>query len=216
MDRGIKPTRTPAQIAVALELLEGVDVGALDDQSVVEVVTLCERLKGAAAALQARASVHLIQRREGSDECRRGRPDRSVRAELALGRRCSPTVMDRHIGMAKALVREMPQTMSLLSSGRITERQAFHLVARTACLMLEDRVAVDELLAADLPGLSDRQTQGAAERAAAELDNAAIARRHSAAVRSRRIGISPAPDGMAWHGMASSGPWSTSSAPTPH
>ncbi len=213
-----------AVIADLLTRLATVEIAADDDRGLVDVVGLCERLKGAAAAVQARATVQFLERRIAAadrvqaevGECRpprgdlstrapRGdrsrrvaRADRSARAELALARRCSPAVMDRQVGVAKALVAEMPATMGLLTTGQISEAQAFAMVARTACLTREDRAGVDALLAPDLPGLSERATQGAAERAAAEADNAAVARRHAAAVASRRVSTRPAPDGMAY------------------
>ncbi|MBP6994766.1 MAG: HNH endonuclease [Phycicoccus sp.] len=240
MDRGITPDRHAAPgaavIADLLTRLATVEIAADDDRGLVDVVAWCEQLKGAAAAVQARATVQFLDRRVaaaeaavgGIDECRppqadhsgrtaqtdrprraarapRGdrsrrvaRADRSARAELALARRCSPAVMDRQVGVAKALVAEMPATMGLLTTGQISEGQAFAMVARTACLTLEDRASVDALLAADLPGLSARATHGAAERAAAEADNAAVALRHAAAVASRRVSTRPAPDGMAY------------------
>ncbi|MBP6995901.1 MAG: DUF222 domain-containing protein, partial [Phycicoccus sp.] len=224
MDRGITPhvetAPGAAVIADLLTRLATVEIAADDDRGLVDAVAWCEQLKGAAAAVQARATVQFLERRiaaaDNSDECRpprgdrstrapRGnrsrrvaRADRSARAELALARRCSPAVMDRQVGVAKALVAEMPATMGLLTTGQISEGQAFAMVARTACLTREDRAGVDALLAADLPGLSERATQGAAERAAAEADNAAVALRHAAAVASRRVSTRPAPDGMAY------------------
>ncbi|MBP6997799.1 MAG: HNH endonuclease [Phycicoccus sp.] len=224
MDRGITPDRHAAAgaavIADLLTRLATVEIAADDDRGLVDVVAWCEQLKGAAAAVQARATVQFLDRRiaaaDNSDECRpprgdrstrapRGdrsrrvaRADRSARAELALARRCSPAVMDRQVGVAKALVAEMPATMGLLTTGQISEGQAFAMVARTACLTREDRAGVDALLAPDLPGLSEHATHGAAERAAAEADNAAVALRHAAAVASRRISTRPAPDGMAY------------------
>ncbi|MBP6997574.1 MAG: hypothetical protein KBB39_15690, partial [Phycicoccus sp.] len=134
MDRGITPdTHTAPGAAVIADLLTRlatVEIAADDDRGLVDVVAWCEQLKGAAAAVQARATVQFLDRRVaaadaavgGIDECRRGRvdgrrraarADRSARAELALARRCSPAVMDRQVGVAKALVAEMPATMGL-------------------------------------------------------------------------------------------------------
>ena len=85
----------------------------------VAAVSALEALKGAAAAAQARLTAAAVVDRE-----QLGEDSRSVRADLALARRCSPTLADQHVGVARALVEEMPQTMAALERGEISERRA--------------------------------------------------------------------------------------------
>ena len=78
------------------------------------------------------------------------------------------------------------------------------LIAReTACLSAEDRAVVDEELCAD-PGtverLSPRQLVGRLQRAAAELDAAAVGHRRRRAEADRHVSLRPAPDVMTWLG----------------
>jgi len=46
---------------------------------------------------------------------------RSIAAQVALARRDSPAKGSRHVGLAAALVHELPHTMAALSAGRISE-----------------------------------------------------------------------------------------------
>lgn len=57
---------------------------------------------------------------------------RSVGSEVALARRCSPSLGDRFVGLARALIDEVPHTMAALSSGACSEHHAVALVRATA------------------------------------------------------------------------------------
>ncbi|MCU1541027.1 MAG: endonuclease, partial [Arthrobacter sp.] len=127
-----------------------------------------EDLKSAAAALQARIAVafDLAQRRTqraaGVPAAERGA---GVGAQIALARRESPARGSRLLGLAKALVTEMPHTLAALDSGQLNEWRATLLVRETACLAAADRCAVDEELAADtgtFTGAGDRTIVAAA------------------------------------------------------
>jgi len=159
----------------------------------IAVVAAFESLKGAAAAAQARFSAAAVVDREAL-----GEDSRSVRADLALARRCSPTLADQHVGVAKALVGEMPETMAALTRGELSEKRAGILVRETACLSLEHRAEVDKRLAATMTTLGDKALAGAARRVGAELDAESLAERNRRAVASRRMSVRPAADGMAW------------------
>ena len=94
--------------------LGSVDVGALSDRERVDLVAELERVKGAASAGQARATDALRCSREvvaPQDVAR------SVGSVVALARRESPTLGDRFVGLARALVHEMPHTMAALTGG---------------------------------------------------------------------------------------------------
>lgn len=100
--------------------------------------------------------------------------------------------------MAKSLVKEMPETMTALEKGRVSEWGATVMVRGTAVLSIEDRAAVDTELGPQLQSMSVRQIDQATRREAAERDAAAVVRRREQAVRSRRVSVRPAPDGMAY------------------
>ncbi|KGN41548.1 HNH nuclease [Knoellia aerolata DSM 18566] len=165
----------------------------LSEAERVATVSALESLKGAAAAAQARLTAAAVADRE-----QLGEDSRSVRADLALARRCSPALADQHVGVAKALVGEMPHTLRALERGEISERRATIMVRETACLSVEHRAEVDRRLAPVIGSLGDKALAAAARRAAAALDAESLAERHRRAVASRRVSIRPAPDGMAW------------------
>ncbi|WP_404385561.1 HNH endonuclease [Knoellia locipacati] len=159
----------------------------------VSVVSALESMKGAAAATQARLTAAAVVDREAL-----GEDSRSVRADLALARRCSPTLADQHVGVARALVDELPETLAALTRGEISERRATIVVRETACLSREHRGEVDRRLAPVLGSLGDKALAAAARRAGAALDAESLAERHRRAVASRRVSVCPAADGMAW------------------
>ena len=123
---------------------------------------------------------------------------RSVGSQVALARREPPSLGDRFVGLSRALVHEMPCTMAALVAGVVGERHAVAVVAATACLSRGDRAEVDRRLGAVLGRLTAAGAGRAAARVAAELDAASVVARMEAAVRSRRVTVRPAPDGMAY------------------
>ena len=135
---------------------------AADRPGMIDQMRELEHVKSAVAAKQARLAVayELATRREQAvagvpaDELGAG-----VGAEIALARRESPARGARLLGLAKALVTEMPHTLAALQSGQLNEWRATLIVKETACLPAEDRAAVDEEIAADtgtLTGCGDR------------------------------------------------------------
>lgn len=177
------------------------DVGNADR---VDRIRALEELKAACAAAQARdaadldASQRAAQVAAGVPEERLGL---GVGAQVALARRESPHRGGRYLGLAKALVHEMPATLSALASGRLSEWRATLLVQGTACLSREDRAAVDAEVAGDLDALErlgDRALTAAVARAAYRRDPRAVVERARRAERERRVTLRPAPDTMAW------------------
>ncbi len=183
------------EVVAFREDLAAVDGSDLSDRQRVDIVAELERVKGAVAAAQARVTHALRRSREVHDP---RDVARSVGSEVALARRCSPTLGDRFVGLARALVDEMPATMSALSSGVCSERHAVVVARATAVLSLEDRAEVDRRVGPLLGRLGVTAAERAARRVAAELDAAAVVRRMERAVRSRRVTVRPAPDGMAY------------------
>ncbi|WP_353952728.1 DUF222 domain-containing protein [Knoellia sp. S7-12] len=181
------------QVRFVVSSLADVNPEGLTQSERVAVVSALEALKGAAAAAQARLTAAAVVDREAL-----GEDSRSVRADLALARRCSPTLADQHVGVAKALVGEMPLTMGALERGEISERRAMIVVRETACLSVEHRGEVDRRLAPTIASLGDKALAGAARRAGAALDAESLAERNRRAVASRRMSVRAAADGMAW------------------
>jgi len=103
-----------------------------DQAALIEQIAWLERVKSAATAGQARAAAALDAKRRAA-EAAAGVPTakqgRAVAGEVALARRDSPARGGRHLGLAKALVHEMPHTLAALESGALSEWRAT-LIAR--------------------------------------------------------------------------------------
>jgi hypothetical protein len=194
-DDATHPTTPVAEVAAVRKWLASVDVATLSDRERLDLVAELERVKGSASAAQARCVDAVRQSRE--DEHPRDAL-RSVGSEVALARRESPTLGDRFVGIARALVHEMPCALAALERGDVGERHVLELVRESATLTVDDRAEVDRRLEAVLARLSPRAVGRAARRVAAELDAASVVRRLERSVASRRVTVRPAPDGMAY------------------
>ncbi|WP_458107629.1 HNH endonuclease [Arthrobacter sp. R3-55] len=170
----------------------------------IEQLRVLEEMKSAISALQARVAVafDLAQRAEqaeaGVPAAERGQ---GVGAQVALARRESPNRGARLLGLAKALVTEMPRTLAALKSGNLNEWRATLLVKETACLSVEDRCAVDEELAPDtgtFDGKGDKAIVAAAKAAAYRRDPRSVVGRASRAAAERTVSLRPAPDTMTY------------------
>ncbi|MGO4249848.1 DUF222 domain-containing protein [Paenarthrobacter sp. RAF54_2] len=161
-----------------------------------------EDMKSAIAGLQAKIAVafDLAQRQAQAEmdvpSAERGQ---GVGAQIALARRESPNKGSRLLGLAKALVSEMPRTMAALETGHLNEWRATLLVKETACLSVEDRAAVDEELAPDtgtFDGAGDKTIIAAARAAAYRRDPRSVTQRAAHAASERHVSLRPAPDTM--------------------
>ncbi|MGJ3191533.1 HNH endonuclease [Paenarthrobacter sp. FR1] len=191
------------RVSDLITLLRSVRLGAGSGELVDQVRGL-EELKSAITGLQARAAVAFDLARRGEQEAT-GVPaaerGQGVGAQLALARRESPNKGSRLLGLAKALVSEMPRTMAALESGQLNEWRATLLVKETACLSVEDRSAVDEELAADtgtFDGAGDKAITAAAKAAACRRDPRSVAQRAAHAATERTVSLRPAPDTMTY------------------
>jgi len=163
-----------------------------------------ERVKSAAAAGQARATVALDELRR-AEEAAAGVPTRrrgrGVASEIALARCDSPARGGRHLGFAKALVYEMPHTLAALESGSLSEWRATLIVRESACLDIDDRRVLDAELCADtskLAGMGDARITAAAKEIAYRLNAQAVVDRAAKAAADRTVTIRPAPDTMTY------------------
>ncbi|MEE6286136.1 DUF222 domain-containing protein [Georgenia sp. MJ173] len=120
---------------------------------------------------------------------------------MALARRESPARGGYLLGMAQALVGEMPHTYAALRRGLINEWRAALLVRESACLSRDDRRAFDAEIATDaaaLDGVGDRQLVARAKAIAYRLDALSVVRRARRAEGDRRVTLRPAPDTMSY------------------
>ena len=199
MLRGESAMDSAADVRAVTSSLASLD--CLDDAQRIDLIRELESLKGAAAAAQARLAVAFADSQEAvqaaggvpAPECGKG-----VAAQIALARRESPHRGSRHLGFARAMVHEMPQTLAHLTAGRVSEWRATILCRETAALSVEDRREVDRRLSADLPSMGDAQVERAAKGLAAQLDPGSVARRASKAAVERCVSLRPAPDTMTY------------------
>lgn len=165
-----------------------------------DVLTQLELLKNASAAAQARVTVvaHTALRDQAlADGVPDERADRGITQQLAMARRQSPHAGSRHVGLAHAVVFEMPATHAALTAGLISEWTATQLVKETACLSVEHRRQVDAHLAGRFGADSHRALVAAAKAKAYELDPYSVTTRGRKARSDRRVSVRPAPDVMA-------------------
>ncbi|KUI35391.1 HNH endonuclease [Mycobacterium sp. IS-1496] len=180
-----------------------VDPGAGEAELRAHVEQL-ERVKSAAAAAQARATAAWAARRRAA-EAAAGVPEkkrgRGLTTEIALARRDAPVCGGTHLGLARALVHEMPHTLAALECGALSEWRATLIVRESACLSVEDRRRLDAELCGDvsaLDGWGNARIEAEAKKIAARLDAAAVVDRSAKAAADRTVTIRPAPDCMAY------------------
>lgn len=194
-----------ADVARAVERLAA--VGACpepDDAVLVDRLRALEELKAAAAAAQARLTARLdeaVRARHAALRVPSARHGQGVGSQVALARRESPARGGRLVGLATALVHEMPHTLAAMTAGGLSEWRATLLVRETACLSREHRAVVDATLMADpdtTDGWGDRRLVAEAKRLAYRLDPESALRRVRRAEADRRVSLRPAPDTMTY------------------
>jgi hypothetical protein len=167
------------------------------DAERIDQIRLLEQLKSAAAAAQATVTADFCASQQAAQRAA-GVPTelvgRGIAAQVALARRDSPFRAARHVGLAQALVHEMPATLDALRRGLTSEWRATVVARETACLSREHRGTVDRELAGQLGDLGDRQVEAAARTIAYRLDPRAYADRSAASAAERRVTLRPAPD----------------------
>jgi hypothetical protein len=200
-DRSAAAPLSATALRAARTHLGAHDGADLDESELLDHLTELELLKSAAAAAQARITAALARKRwcreEGAgvpaaERCR------GLSAEVALARQESPVRGARSLGLAKALVHEMPRTLAALSGGVISEWRATLLVRETAVLTREDRSRVDEELAGRLATLGDRKVAAMARAIGYRLDPGSAVRRIRGATSDRYVSVRPAPDTMTY------------------
>lgn len=97
--------------AAFIAVLAAANVDSLADPERVDELTALERVKSAAFARQAMVTDAFARSQQARLLAAGSKPadvSRSVCAQVGLARRDSPTKGNRHVGLARALVREMP------------------------------------------------------------------------------------------------------------
>jgi hypothetical protein len=191
-----------AAVAELRAKLLGLDLDVGDGERVAALRALAD-LTNTISAVQARLICDLDRSQRAADEAAEmpERLRRGVTGRVAYALRESPHSSQIAIGVAKALVTEMPHTLAALAAGHLTWHRARLLVAETACLKLADRKAVDRLVCAEplrLDGVGNRKLAGRARGAAYELDPVSAVRRTARAEADRYVSLRPAPDCMAY------------------
>ncbi|MCV7206801.1 HNH endonuclease [Mycolicibacterium peregrinum] len=162
-----------------------------------------ERLKCAAAAGQARATVALESARHAAEAATRvpvTRRGHGLGSEIGLARMDSPANGRQHLSDARILVHDLPHTLAALECGVLTEARARLIVREAACLSPTDRRRLDHELCADHTGLigrGDTRIRNDAKTIAYQLDPAAVIDRATRAPQDRHVTFRPAADNMA-------------------
>ncbi len=185
-------------LTALLQSLANLDCNASDAQLIDRIAGL-ERLKAGCAAAQARMTATFIDSQAADGAARKHRPDgirRSIAGQVGLARRDSPQAGRRHVGVATALVADMPHTLAALTRGELSERRARIVVEQLACLTPAGRREADQLLAPDLPGMGDRSAETRAAAVAYRLDPEAVMAKVRGAVKDRHVSLRPAPETM--------------------
>lgn len=205
MDPATAPELTPGGGALAtgeLRTWVGRLAGlgdAADDGERIEQLRVLEEVKAACAAAQARVTVAFKASQLAAQEAagvRAAERGRGIGAQVALARRESSHRGSRLVGLAEALVREIPATLAALEVGATSEWRATIVVRETACLSVEGRAAVDAELGPELERLGDKEVETRARAAAYRLEPHAFVERSRRAVEDRHVTSRPAPDTM--------------------
>ena len=191
---------TAEQVSGFLDSLAGWQ-SATNDTERIDLITELERLKGAAAAAQARLTA-TFEASQRAEQTVHGVPahrvGKGIANQVALARRESPHKGGRLLGHAKALVRDMPHTLRALATGQTNEWRTTLVVREAITLTAEHRAQLDAELAGKLAGLGDKAAGDEARKIAYRLEPGTAARRKSQAESERRVTIRPAPDTMSY------------------
>lgn len=198
---GGDPVRSAAVFGEWVSELGELEPGSFDEGSALEAITAIEKVKRAAAAAQARLSVHVEeqarerQRLAGTSARKLGI---GVGAQIALARLESPHRGARHLALATVLTRELPHTLRGMTDGLVSEWQATLVARETACLDADTRREIDARIADRLGGWGDLQTEREVRKLAYAAEPGAAVKRCAQAEADRHVGIRPAPDTMCY------------------
>ena len=159
---------------------------AAEPRELLGQVEALERVKCAAAAAQARLTAELDDRRNDAHPLHAA-SDASLGAEVGIARHQSPHCGRRKLGLARALVDDLPATLAALARGDIDERRAEVIADGTTDLSHEDRRTADAEISRELRYLGNRDLQMLVQRIAYRVDEAGAVRRRDKAQLRRRV-----------------------------
>jgi hypothetical protein len=166
----------------------------------IDRIARLEKLKAAAAALQAAESVRFAQSQASAQLAADVHPDkigRGIADQLGLACRVSGFEAARRLGMARALWFDLPETYRLLVGGEISEYVASLVVAETRHLDAGARRDVDvKVVAAGIERMGARSAAACARKHAYEADPQGYVQRGRTERKNRRVTLRPAPDTM--------------------
>lgn len=197
-----EPTRqavTSTRVAAWRTLLPGMETEVAGDADRLELLHELELLSRTSAALAVRLQVGFYSSQVAAqieDGVAPSRAGKAVPDDLALARMTSPYWGSRELTSAKALVKEMPRTLTALGDGVIDDYQARLVTEGTTCLSVEDRAEVDQRLAGRLEGASSREIGALVRALVYEVDPAGYVERARRAAQDRGVSIRPCPDVM--------------------
>ncbi len=177
---------------------------SVDDAGRIAQLRALEDLKAAACAAQARITVDFAASQEAAQATAgtpRAKAGAGIGAQIALARRESPHRGGRLLGLARALVVEMPHTLHALQRGLLNEWRATLIVRETACVSRADREAIDTQLWSrpdQVTTLGDRALAAQTRALAYRADPHAVVARAAKAEGERCVTLRPAPDTMTY------------------
>lgn len=177
------------------------DLAQADSGQLIDLISCLERSQSMLAALQAEAEVHFRDRQlEQQDREKVSRRDRGrgIADQIALARKISPKVASDQLALHRVLVETLPCTLGALREGEISELASRRVAQAVLVLDDEDRAAVDQEIADELPTVTATRAGRIARARADEKDAQAAVKRHARAVNDRCVSIRPAPDAMVY------------------
>ena len=170
-----------------------------DDVRIDRIAQL-EKVKAAAAALQAAESVRFAQSQAKTQLAADVHPakiGRGIADQLGLACHMSGFAAARRLGVARALWFELPETYQLLIAGEISDYVASLVVTETRHLDAQTRRDVDvKIAAAGIAQMGPRSAAACARRHAYEADPHGYVQRGRTERKHRRVSLRPAPDTM--------------------
>jgi Domain of unknown function (DUF222) len=166
----------------------------------IDRIARLEKIKAAAAALQAAESVRFAQSQAEVQLATDVHPDkigRGIADQLGLACKVSGFEAARRLGIARALWFDLPETYRLLIAGDISEYVASLVVTETRHLDANTRRDVDaRITAAGISRMGPRSAAACARRYAYEADPHGHVQRGRTERKNRRVTLRPAPDTM--------------------
>ena len=173
---------------------------AASDAVRIDRIARLEKVKAAAAALQAAESVRFAQSQATAQLAANVHPDkigRGIADQIGLACKVSGFQAARRLGMARALWFELPETYRLLVSGEISEYVASLVVNETRHLDAQLKRDVDGKIVADgVAQMGPRSAAACARKHSYEADREGYVRRGKTERKHRRVTLRPAPDTM--------------------